>query len=161
MTVIVLMVVQICCSYIPTSTFDSHQEGVHFCPPVVSFFCMQSQMSLSFYPCNAVGILDLQSFLVLLLVEIASVSVPLILCCGFQKWEETGKQIVWTLGKAKFATPSHALSSGVMLALSLSPALLTAWCVCIKLYGRATLSENSKECLSCGESFFGWLNIAA
>lgn len=65
-------------------------------------------MSLSFYPCNAVGTLDLQSFLVFLLVEIASVSVPLVLCCGFQKWKEAGKQITGAVGKAKIAVPNHA-----------------------------------------------------
>lgn len=65
-------------------------------------------MSLSFYPCNAVGTLDLQSFLVFLLVAIASVSVLLNLCCEFQKWEEAGKQIIWTVGKAKISIPSDA-----------------------------------------------------
>lgn len=65
-------------------------------------------MSLSFCPCNAVGTLDLQSFLAFLLVAIASVSVSLSLCSGFQKWQEAGKQIIWTVGKAKISTPSHA-----------------------------------------------------
>lgn len=111
-------------------------------------------MSLSFYPCSAVGALDLQSFLVFLLVAIASVSVPQILYCRFQKWEEAGKQIIWTVGKAKIATPSRA--SGVVLALYPSPALLTEWCVSVKLGARATLLENSKGSLLLWRIFF-WM----
>lgn len=71
MTVIVLMVLQICCKYISTSTFDRHHEGVHFCPSsccFFPFFSTESQMSLSFYPCDTVGTLDLRIFLIFLLV---------------------------------------------------------------------------------------------
>lgn len=67
MTVIVLMLVQICCNYIPTSNVTAIRRGCPSSCCFFPFFCIESQMSLSFYPCNAVGILDLQSFLVFLL----------------------------------------------------------------------------------------------
>lgn len=127
MRVIVLMVLQMCCKCILTCTFHRHQEGVHFCPCSCCFFSFVQRVKwvCLFTPVMLFTLWICKTSSFCLLVAIASVSVPLILCYGFQKWEEAGKQIIWTVGKAKVATSSHAfLQEWCWLCVPLRPCWL-------------------------------------
>lgn len=109
------------------------------------FFCTENQMSLSFYPCNAVHPMDLQGFLILSPGSDSFCFCATDLVLWVSEMRRSWEANYLDSRKSKGCYLKPCFSSGVMLALCPSPALLTEWCVCVKLCGRATSLGNSKE----------------